>query len=290
MNQTNMTNGVFVPSQAEGNSPFITSFSDTAEFERLPDGLYQAVIAGVIAKDYHKFKSETEMVTKVSFIIQCSHNSETFYFRTAPYTHTLGSKSNLMTFIQTSTGATLEKLKEKFPMGFPLERMIGVPVQIVVTTNVNDDGKSYSNLANTLKAPRGANTPIIPDAIPAYLVRNTKFFQLAEGLTVKEDTQAKKAEFPQGLPGGINSQPANPIPDNINDNLPGFTPQQPAPKKTPKAKITQNQNPAAFMGQGQNTLQVTNPAPQPAGPDVVTAEQVMAAEGIDDDSDDSLPF
>ena len=40
----------------------------------------------------------------------------------------------------------------------------------------------------------------------------------------------------------------------------------------------------------QSTLKVANPAPQPAQPAVQTAEQAMAAEGIDDDSDDSLPF
>ena len=251
------------------SSPFLTSFSDSAEFERLPDGLYQAVIVGVVAKDYHKFKSETEMVTKVSFIIQCSNNSETFYFRTAPYTHTIGSKSNLMVFINTSTGYTLEKLKEKFPLGFPLEKLIGVPVQIVVTTSTNDEGKTYSNLTNTLKAPKGVSTPIIPDEIPAYLVRNAKFFQLADGLTVKEDTAAAKAPaFPAGLPGGLASVGAG----------------KAAPAAPANAKVTQNADPKAFMNP---QLQVTQPAAQPAT--AVPASEQAPDQGEDSDPDD-LPF
>lgn len=59
------------------------------------------------------------------------------------------------------------------------------------------------------------------------------------------------------------------------------------------ATVTQNPNPKDFMGVDPK-LQVTNPAPQPAGPDVVTAEQAMAQEGLtegdDDDDGEDLPF
>lgn len=48
--------------------------------------------------------------------------------------------------------------------------------------------------------------------------------------------------------------------------------------------------PAQAPGAVDPTLKVTKPAPTPAQPEIQTAEQAMAAEGIDDDSDDSLPF
>ena len=281
----NMTNNVFVPSQATGDvSMFYAPMSDSAEFERLEDGVYNGVCIGVEMRAYRDYNDPNATVNKASYIFQVAEGGQTFYFRTKPLKNVIGEKSNLFVLINTWTGASLEKMTN----GFSMEKMVGYPAQLVINTVTGKDGKQYANLANVLKVKKGVKVPVTPDAIPAYLVRNSIGYILAEGLTVKEETQAK-ASFPQGLPGGVNS---NAIPDNINDNLPGFVPQQAkkAPQMPANAQVSQNANPAAFMGQAQNTLQVTNPAPQPAQPAIQTAEQAMAQEGLTEDSDDELPF
>ena len=246
-------------------TPFTASFSETAEFERLEDGMYQGTICGVLARDFPGYEDKTKLVEKIQFIVQVALDGTCFYFRTKPMACVIGEKSNLMVWLNGATGATIDKIKEKYPVGFPLQNLIGLPIQAVVNTVTGKDGKEYANLANVLKAKKGQKTAVAQDAIPAYLVRGAKNFSLAEGLTVKEEAQAKKADFPQGLPGGVAS---------------GAVPQMPA-----NAQVTQNQNAAAFMG-------VTNPAPQPAQPNIQTAEQAMQQEGLvtDADSDDDLPF
>lgn len=245
-------------------TPFTASFSETAEFERLEDGMYQGTICGVLARDFPGYEDKTKLVEKIQFIVQVAQDGTCFYFRTKPMACVIGEKSNLMVFLNSATGATIEKIKEKYPVGFPLQNLIGVPVQAVVNTVSGKDGKEYANLANVLKAKKGTKTAVAQDAIPAYLVRGAKNFNLAEGLTVKEDAP-KAATFPTGLPGGVASGAA--------------VPQMPA-----NAQVTQNQNAAAFMG-------VTNPAPQPAQPAIQTAEQAMVQEGLtEDDPDSDLPF
>lgn len=238
---------------------FTASYSETAEFERLEDGMYQGVIAGVILRDFPGYEDKTKLVEKLQFIIQVAQDGQTFYFRTKPMANILGEKSNLMIFLNSATGATLEKVKEKYPVGFPLQNLVGVPVQAVVNTVTGKDGKEYANLANVLKAKKGTKTAVVQDAIPAYLVRGAKQQFLADCLTVKEETAiTQPAQVQVGQRGASPSIPAN-------------------------AQISQG-NAAAFMN--------AQPIPQPANavPDVgVTAAQAMAQEGIDD-SEDDLPF
>jgi len=268
-------------------TPFTASFSETAEFERLEDGMYQGTICGVLARDFPGYEDKTKLVEKIQFIVQVAQDGTCFYFRTKPMACVIGEKSNLMVFLNSATGATIEKIKEKYPVGFPLQNLIGVPIQAVVNTVTGKDGKEYANLANVLKAKKGTKTAVAQDAIPAYLVRGAKNFNLAEGLTVKPEEAPKAATFPAGVPGGLGSA------------VPAATGKK-APKMPANANVTQNTdaaafmgvpNPDAFVGQAQNTLKVSNPASQPAGPDVVTASQAIAQEGLADDSeDDDLPF
>ena len=190
--------------------------------------------------------------------MQVAQDGQTFYFRTKPMANILGEKSNLMVFLASATGATLEKIKEKYPVGFPLQNLVGVSVQAVVNTVTGKDGKEYANLANVLKAKKGTKTAVVQDAIPAYLVRGAKEQYLADCLTVKEDTN-KATTFQPAAPG---------IPAGAN--------------------VAVNGNPAAFMGVDP-TLQVTQPAPAQV-PDVhPTSSEAIAAEGLDDSGDD-LPF
>ena len=245
------------------NNPFFAPMSDTAEFERLEDGVYNGVCVGCEIREYRDYNDPNATVQKATYIFQVAEGGQTFYFRTKPLKVVIGEKSNLFILINSWTGASLEKMTQ----GFSMEKMVGYPAQLVINTVTGKDGKQYANLANVLKVKKGVKVPVTPDAIPAYLVRNSLASILADGITVKEDVQTPKGtQFPAGLPGGIVSGKA-------------------APTMPANAQVTQNQNAAAFMG-------VTTPAPQPAQPAVQTAEQAMVQEGLtEDDSElDSLPF
>lgn len=241
-------------------NPFFAPLSDSAEFERLEDGVYNGVCVGVEIREYRDYNDPNATVQKATYIFQVAEGGQTFYFRTKPLKVVIGEKSNLFVLINGWTGASLEKMTE----GFSMEKMVGYPAQLVINTVTGKDGKQYANLANVLKVKKGVKVPVTPDAIPAYLVRNSLASILADGITVKEDVQTPKGtQFPAGVAGGIASGKA-------------------APKMPANAQVTQNANAAGFMG-------VANPAPQPANavPDVgVTAEQALA----EDDSDDDLPF
>lgn len=246
----------------QNQNPFFAPMSENAEFERLEDGVYNGVCIGVEMREYRDYNDPNATVQKATYIFQVAEGGQTFYFRTKPLKVVIGEKSNLFILINTWTGASLEKMTQ----GFSMEKMVGYPAQLVINTVTGKDGKQYANLANVLKVKKGVKVPVTPDAIPAYLVRNSIASILAEGITVKEDVQTPKGtQFPAGVAGGIASGKA--------------APQMPA-----NAQVTQNQNAAAFLG-------VTNPAPQPAQPAIQTAEQAMAQEGLTDADDDSdLPF
>ena len=255
----------------QNNNPFFAPMSNDAEFDRLEDGVYNGVCVGTEIREYRDYNDPNATVQKATYIFQVAEGGQTFYFRTKPLKVVIGEKSNLFILINTWTGASLEKMTN----GFSMEKMVGYPAQLVINTVTGKDGKQYANLANVLKVKKGVKVPVTPDAIPAYLVRNSLASILAEGITVKAEQQpAKGTQFPTGLAGGVAA---------------GIAAKQ-APKMPANAQVTQNTNAAAFMGQAPNTLQVTNPAPQPAGPDVVTAEQAMVQEGLTEDSDDDLPF
>ena len=217
-------------------------YSESAEFERLEDGMYQGVIAGITVRDFPGYEDKTQLVEKLQFIIQVAQDGQTFYFRTKPMAIILGEKSNLMVFLNSATGATLEKIKEKYPQGFPLHNLVGVSIQAVVNTVTGKDGKEYANLANVLKVKKGVKTAVVQDAIPAYLVKGAKQQFLAECLTVK-------VEAPVQAPGSAQKGKVG---------------------ADPKANITQNQDAAAFMGVAQQA--------QPAQPEV----QAVTADDDDD--------
>ena len=264
----------------ENQNPFFAPMSETAEFERLEDGAYNGVCVGVEIREYRDYNDPNATVQKATYIFQVAEGGQTFYFRTKPLKVVIGEKSNLFILINTWTGATLERMTE----GFSMEKMVGYPAQLVINTVTGKDGKQYANLANVLKVKKGVKVPVTPDAIPAYLVRNSLASILADGITVKDDVQvAKGTQFPAQLPGGIASGVATQKTKKIN-----------TPRSTElpaNVQVTQNADPAAFMnGQQASTLQVTNPAPQPAAPAIQTAEQAMAQEGLTNDSDDDLPF
>ena len=231
-------------------NPFVAGFSDTADFERIEDGMYQAACCGIVARNFADYNDKSKQVTKCQLLFQVAQDGETYYFKTKPMTPVINEKSNLFIFLQGATGCTLEKIHEKYPNGFPLDNLVGMSVQVVVNTVTGKDGKEYANLANVLKAKKGQQTKVVPDAIPAYLVRDAVSQSLAEGLTVKEDTKAAQA-------------PATPPAQPFGGANKGADPSIPA-----GAQVTQNPNPAGFMGAAQ-----TNTVP-PA----------------EDDDDDSLPF
>lgn len=254
----------------EQKSIWMAMPSETAEFEHLEAGAYNGVCCGVTAREFTDYNDKSKKVTKAQFIFQISEGQggQCQYLRTRPFTIVLNEKSNLYTFINTWTGASLERMTQ----GFDCSKMVGFPAQVIVTETTGKDGKVYAEIANVLKAKKGQKVPVVPDAIPAYLTRGCVEFLLADGLTVKEDRPlAKAASFPAATPSGL--QPG----DRIDDRAPGLivpghvaAPQMPA-----AAKVTQAANAQAW---------IQNPPAQPA--DAVPAADKAPEE--DDDSD--LPF
>jgi hypothetical protein len=181
----------------------------------------------------------------------------------------LNEKSNLYTFINTWTGASLERMTQ----GFDCSKMVNFPAQVIVTETTGKDGKVYAEIANVLKAKKGHKATVVPDAIPAYLTRGCVDFLLADGLTVKEDRPlAKAASFPAATPSGL--QPG----DRIDDRAPGLivpgnvaAPQMPA-----AAKVTQAADAKGW---------IENPPAQPAD-----AVPNVGATAPEEDDDSDLPF
>lgn len=263
------TNTAAVPQT--NTNPFFAPVNEDGDFERLEDGVYDGVCIGCELREYRDYNDPNAKVRKMSYIFQVALGGQCNYFRSKPMALIIGEKSNLFCFIQSWTGATIEKMAA----GFAAEKMIGYPAQLVINTVTGKDGKQYANLANVLKVKKGVQVPVTPDAIPVYLVRNSIVSSLAEGITVKAEeprTAAPAAAgLPQGLPGGIASAQARPH----------FQPNQ-APQAPANANITQNADAAGFMGvQPQGGEYVP-----PAAPPLQAPGQSPAQE----DSDYDLPF
>lgn len=288
MAKSQMTNGVYVPSQAEGNipaikvqapaqqnNPFFAPMSDAAEFEKLEDGVYNGVCVGAEIREYRDYNDPNASVQKATYIFQVAEGGQTYYFRTKPMKVIIGEKSNLFILINSWTGASLERMTQ----GFSMDKMVGFPAQLVINTVTGKDGKQYANLANVLKVKKGVKVPVTPDAIPAYLVRNSLASILADGITVKEEQPPKATQFPAGLAGGVAAGMAQAQPQK----------KQAAPQMPANAQVTQNADPAGWMGaQG---FTVTQVSPEPVqNPQVQTAEQAVAQEGLAEDDDSDLPF
>ena len=236
---------------SEQNNPFMASISETAEFERLEDGMYESACVGVTLRQFPDYNDRSKMVDKVQFIFQVARDGQCFYFRTRPLTPIINEKSNLFIMLNGWTGVTLDKLTP----GLDCSRMIGVKAQVVITTESGKDGKEYSTLANILKPKKGSKVAPVPDAIPEYLVRGVSYSRFAAGITTPTQAAPQYAQ-----------QARNP-----------YQPQA-APAIPPNANVSVNANPAGFM----QPNMVTDPAPAPA-------PQQTGNPGADD-SEDDLPF
>lgn len=208
------------------NPIFIAKKSDEAEFERLEDGMHDAVCVAVVGKDFVDFNDKTKMVTKIYFVFQVTDQGSTYYFKSKPCKPIIGEKSNLFITIQGWTGTTYDHFSESFDS----TKMLSYGAQLVITTKPGKDGKMYSDVANILKPKKGVKTPVTPDAIPAYLVRGAVAYELAPGITVKEDiapvasTQAKQpfgTVTPQPAPApAVPQQEQAPQVDDGDEDLP----------------------------------------------------------------------
>lgn len=259
---------------SEQNNPFMASMSETAEFERLEDGMYESACVGVTLRQFPDYNDRSKMVDKVQFIFQVARDGQCFYFRTRPLTPIINEKSNLFILLNGWTGVTLDKLTP----GLDCSRMIGVKAQVVITTESGKDGKEYSTLANILKPKKGSKVAPVPDAIPEYLVRGVSYSRFAAGITIKqpEPTQAAPAAtLPQGIPGGI--APTQAASQYAQQARNPYQPQA-APAIPPNANVSVNANPAGFMQPNMVTDTAPAPAPQQTGNPGA------------DDSEDDLPF
>lgn len=240
---------------------------DESTFDILEDGVYDGICIGIVARNFPAYEDKTKEQLKVVFVYQiCGDGGVNFYLRSRPMTISRNEKSVMASFITTWTGATFEYFHDNFD----LEKMLGAKAQIVVNS-ITRDNRTYNNVANVLKPRKGAKTQVIPDAIPGFIVRNAVDFQFCDGITIKEEPKQAGVTAPAQAP-------------KVQVGQKGASPSLPA-----NAQVTQNADPAGWMGaQG---FSVTQVAPQPAQPAIQTAEQAMAQEGLAEDSDDSdLPF
>lgn len=240
--------------------------TENAEFEMLEPGAYNGVCVGLTLRNFRNYNNPDQMDEKVQFVFQIVEGGQQFYLRSRPCKITLNEKSNLYLLINSWTKATLERMSN----GFSCDKMVGYGAQLVTTTREGKDGKVYAELANILPLKKGTKVQVTPAEIPAYLARGVIDQLWAPGITVKPETTVKAAPDPNaayraGAP--------------VNDAAPDFGLGVPAAtmaaqtKTPPAAQVTQNGNPAEFMG-------VTNPPAQPA----------TAAEAPESDDDSDLPF
>ncbi len=252
-------------------NPWLAMPSESGEFEVLEPGVYPGVCIGLTLKNFRDFNNKEQMVQKAQYVFQICEGGQQYYLRTKPFRIVLNEKSNLYQLINGWTKATLERMTN----GFSCDKMVGFGAQIVVNHR-EDNGKTYADIANILPLKKGVKVPATPAEIPAFLAKDVTAQLWADGITVKEEknpsttngTYVPSQDPNKGYRAG---QP-------VNDAAPDFglgtpvVPQTQIPQMPPAAKVTQNGNPAEFMG-------VTNPPPQPA--------TGVVQEG-DDDSD--LPF
>lgn len=239
------------------NNPWLAMPSESGEFETLEPGSYNGVCIGCVIREFPDYNNREVMVPKVQFVYQIVEGAQQYYLRSKPCKIVLNEKSNLYLLINGWTKATLERMSN----GFACNKMVGFGAQIITTTRENN-GKVYADIANVLPLKKNVKVAVTPAEIPAYLAKGAIEQVWADGITVKEE-KPKVATFPSA----------------VNDQLPGMVPQQATvpqtqiPQMPPAAQVTQNADPAAFLG-------VTNPPAQPA----------TGAEAPESDDDSDLPF
>lgn len=223
----------------QNQNPFMAQKSETADFERLEDGMYQAACCGVVARDFRDYNDNSKFVTKVMFIFQVCDGGQTYYLKTKPMTPVINEKSNMFIFVNGWTGAGLDRMAE----GFACDKMVGYAAQVVVQTVVGKDGKNYSELANVLKPKKGQKTAVAPDAIPFYLVKGCEAQVLAQGITVKPETSTTTpAAAPADLQApAVPANPSQPVPQPyVTQVQSGLKPmvQNPAPAPATQEQIS----------------------------------------------------
>lgn len=207
----------------QNNNPFFAAPSESAEFERLDDGVYNGCCVGLTLKNFRDFNNPDVQVPKLQYIFQVAEGGQTYYFRTKPMKNVINEKSNLAIFIQGWCGCSFERIGQ----GFNCDKMVGYGAQLVINTTTGKDGKQYANLANVLKLKKGVKVAPVQDAIPAYLVKDCVVQLLAEGITVKPP---KAAEAPAAAPAAATPFQPNPAAPVANQ---GLAVTQPAPAPAP---------------------------------------------------------
>lgn len=177
---------------------YVARISENTEYEQIEPGAYNGVCVGFVVRRYPDFNNPQVMVDKLTYIYQIALDGSCTYVKSRPMKIILGDRANLFILLNSWFGVTLDQIRKKYGNDFPCESVIGKPAQLVLNTVDSKDGtRKYLNLANVLKVRKGTTVPVTPDAIPAYLTRNCEYFELADGLTVKEDT-IKNDSVPQG--------------------------------------------------------------------------------------------
>lgn len=161
------------------------------EFEILESGAYDGVCIGVTCRNFKKYQSE-DLEPKFQFVFQIADNGKNHYLRTLPMRNVINDKSNLYLFLNSWTGATLDKLAQ----GLDLKKLVGLKAQVVVGESERE-GKKYNSITSVIKAKKSATTAVVADdKVPAYLAKDLLAAKWADGLSFAEPKVDATAEVP----------------------------------------------------------------------------------------------
>lgn len=126
-----------------------------SEFIPAPDGLANAVCVDVVDLGMVDGVFGTKHKVKVVWEIEAKMQDGRRFIVQKQYTASLHEKSNLAVDLKTWRGRALTTDEVK---GFDLEKIVGVPCQLVIV-HAEKDGQVYANVQTVLKASATKLTP-----------------------------------------------------------------------------------------------------------------------------------
>lgn len=160
--------------------------STGVEFKPLEDGSYNAVCVGIVVTEMMNF-DKTAKEDKIIFVYQVQEDGVNYYLKSAPNKKSLHEKSGLWKILGSWTkqkDATTLISKMGTNGKFDIKYFIGKPIQLTVKTK--DVGeKTYNYISDYMAPKKGQSVVVAPDAIPAYITKDSKSADLITGITVK---------------------------------------------------------------------------------------------------------
>lgn len=118
-------------------------------FKPCPEGVHNAVCVDIVELPNVQSQWGTKDMIRLVWETDCAMDSGKPFLMFNRYTPSLNSKSTLRKHLKSWRGTdfTAEELA-----GFDIEKLIGVPCQLVIEHNEGKDGNTYANLQAIIKA------------------------------------------------------------------------------------------------------------------------------------------